>query len=102
MFDHLVLVYQHPHAKALKLGNPRGGTRVVLVIVGNPKDAMACTHVAQRRDMRTQVLYVNVHQIARHGNEIRMQGVEPLYHAHHIVALESAQPRRLRGECAAR
>lgn len=52
------------------------------------KNAVPSRHAGQRRDMWSQHFDLAVHQIARHGDDIGLQCIEPVDHARHIRTLD--------------
>ena len=72
MFQHHVRVHQHVHAHALQMRHPAFHARVVLVVAGDKKSAVARGQGRERFDVMRQVRHAAVDQVAGDRDDIRL------------------------------
>src|SRR4051812_45741107 len=74
-----MFVEQHVQTEAPEFSNPRSRPRVVLVIAGDQKCAMAGSEPAQRSRMTTELANGSVDDITGDRNEIGTQAIDRIH-----------------------
>jgi len=89
--NHHMLVQQHRQPQAPQLVDPGRGARIVFMVAGHEKRAVARTQVGQRRHLRGQLVHPAIDQVAGDRHHIGLQRVDTVHNAAHI-ALPDGRP----------
>src|SRR5690606_16291584 len=86
--DHDVLIEQDLESEPPELGKPWAGAAVVLVVACDEERAELRLQAGEWRNVLREVRNRAVHQVARDGDDVRLQAIHPLDDGFDIVSTD--------------